>query len=193
MNSNQSLIYPFVHTPAWEQWQARCRSVAQGLSWPILLLTVGSLSNVVYTCTLPFVCLGVTAGMTLKRRRAIAITISIWVANQWCGYTLHNYPRTLNCFMWGWILLAGTLLVTMLASYQPLFGPGKVSHHYWRMGGFLIGGFILFQLVIGAANLLLGEPSGLTPTILGGIFAGNAGWLISLAIAHGVLVWNSRS
>jgi hypothetical protein len=192
MNS-QSILYPFVHAPAWEQWQARCRSVAVGKAWPILLVTIGSLSNVVYTCTLPFVCLGVISGMTLKRRRAIAAATSIWFANQLCGYTLHNYPRTLNCFMWGWILLVGTLLVTGLASYKPLFGPGKVSQHYWRMGGFLMGGFILFQLVIGAANLLLGEPSGLTPMILGGIFAGNAGWLIALAITHGALVWHRRS
>ncbi|MGB7415568.1 MAG: hypothetical protein WA902_15275, partial [Thermosynechococcaceae cyanobacterium] len=135
MNSSQSIFYPFVHAPIWEQWQARCRAIAQSKSWPIFLVTVGSLSNVVYTCTLPFVCLGVIAGMTLKRRAAIASASSIWFANQLCGYTLHNYPRTLNCFMWGWILLAGTLLVTMLASYKPLFASGKVSYHYLRMGG----------------------------------------------------------
>lgn len=58
MNSSQSIFYPFVHAPIWEQWQARCRAISQSKSWPIFLVTVGSLSNVVYTCTLPFVCLG---------------------------------------------------------------------------------------------------------------------------------------
>lgn len=94
--------------------------------------------------------------------------------------------------MWGWILLAGTLLVTMLASYKPLFASGKVSYHYLRMGGFLIGGFILFQLAIGGANLLLSTESGLTPTILGEILAGNAVWLVALAIIHGIFVWTIR-
>ncbi|MGB7413612.1 MAG: hypothetical protein WA902_05335 [Thermosynechococcaceae cyanobacterium] len=37
INLSQSLLSPFVHEPAWDQWQARCRSVAQGLSWPIAI------------------------------------------------------------------------------------------------------------------------------------------------------------
>jgi hypothetical protein len=59
------------------------------------------------------------------------------------------------------------------------------------MGGFLLGGFVLFQLVILGAGLALGEASGLTPQILGGILGGNVAWIVLLAIAHGVLVWDS--
>jgi hypothetical protein len=190
MSSIQSLNRPTLSDLA-DQWTSGCRSVAQGKVWMTALIAVGSLSNLVYTCTLPFVCLGVIAGTTLLRRRAIASVTGIWFANQFCGYTLHAYPRTLNCFVWGWILLAGTLLVTMLASYKPLFSQGQLKHHYLRMGGFLLGGFVLFQLVILGAGLALGEASGLTPQILGGILGGNVAWIVLLAIAHGVLVWDS--
>ncbi|CBN56575.1 MULTISPECIES: hypothetical protein [Kamptonema] len=188
MNFVQSLTIPTNENLS-AQWRLGCRSLSQGIFWQALLITVGSLSNLTYTCTLPFVCLGVIAGTTLTRRRAIVTATTIWFANQLCGYTLHNYPRTFNCFAWGLVLLTGTLLVTMLASYKPLFSQGTIAQNYLRMGGRLTGGFVLFELVILLAGLLLEGKCVLTLPILWSIFAGNVVWLSALAIAHGFLVW----
>ncbi len=103
----------------------------------------------------PFVCLGIIAGATLPRRRAIVTATTVWLANQFCGYTLHNYPRTFNCLAWGLVLLAGTLLVTLLSGYKPLFSQGALAHHYFRLTGTFIGGLILFEFVILGAGFLL--------------------------------------
>lgn len=189
MNFTQTTQYPSIDQLA-QQWVGGCRTISQGRFWQGLLMAIGVLSNLFYTCTLPFVCLGVIAGMTLPRRRALVTATTIWFANQLFGYTLHHYPRTFNTAAWGLVLLVGTLLVTLLASHKPLFRQGKVLHHYLRLSGMLVVGFVLFELVIVLAGLFLGGVSGFTPPILWGIFASSAIWLAGLTIAHGFLVWD---
>jgi hypothetical protein len=189
MSSVQSLTIPANETLS-AAWRSASRSLAYGQFWQALLIGAGSLSNLVYTCTLPFICLGVIAGTTLLRRRAIVTATIVWFANQLCGYTLHNYPRTFNCFAWGLVLLAGTLWVTLLAGYKPLFSQGAIAHHYLRLTGMFIGGFILFELVILGAGFLLENQCVLTVPILWSIFISNAVWLGSLTLAHACLVWD---
>ncbi|NJL42390.1 MAG: hypothetical protein HC856_08540 [Pseudanabaena sp. RU_4_16] len=178
--------------PSATQWNESCRAIAYGRFWTIFLVCVGSISNLVYTCTLPFACLGVIAGMTLPRRRAIAAAFLIWTANQACGFTIHNYPHTLSCYAWGIVLLMGTLLITYLANQKPIFTNGAIVPHYLRLGGWLIGGFILFQLVILFAGMAL-STSPTAPDVLWQILAGNSLWTAGLTLAHGFLVWDRTS
>jgi hypothetical protein len=63
-------------------------------TWPSLFTTLGCLSNIAYTCTLPFVAIGIIAGTRLTRQRAVISALMIWLANQIFGYTWHSYPRT---------------------------------------------------------------------------------------------------
>ncbi len=171
--------------PSLSEWQNACRDVAYERFWTVFLVSIGSISNLVYTCTLPFVCLGVITGMTLPRRKAIGAAFLIWLANQFCGYTIHNYPRTFESYTWGIVLLIGTLLVTYLANQIPLFT--KVS--YLRLAGCLVGGFILFQIVIWLAGLFLTAHP--TPfMIILRIFAVNSVWTLGLTVAHSALVWD---
>lgn len=175
--------------PASAQWQDGCRAIAYGQFWTVFLVSIGSISNLAYTCTLPFVCLGVIAGMTLPRRKAIASAFLIWLANQACGYSIHNYPRTFESYAWGMILLVGTLLVTYLANRKPLFTEGAIAHHYAHLAGWLVGGFVLFQILIFVAGLgLSASPTPLN--IIWQIFVGNVIWTVGLAVAHGFLVWD---
>lgn len=189
MSSVQSLTIPANETLS-AVWRSASRLLAYGQFWQALLIGVGSLSNLVYTCTLPFICLGVIAGTTLPRRRAIVTATIVWFANQLCGYTLHNYPRTFNCFAWGLVLLAGTLLVTLVASYKPLFSQGTIPQHYLRLIGILVSGFILFELIILGAGFLLESKCVLTVPILWSIFASNTVWLAALTLAHACLTWD---
>jgi hypothetical protein len=165
-------------------WQTIYHHLAHSRVWPLLLVTVGSLSNLVYTCTLPFVCLGVIAGATLPRRRALVAVSLVWFANQLCGYGLHNYPRTPNSVTWGLVLLGATVLVTQLASYWPLFAQGTQSERYLRLALQFMGGFIAFELVILLAGFVLENVCVLTGPILWSIFLGNALWLLALSFVH---------
>lgn len=44
-------------------WIQASRDLAQGRFWPSLFTTIGCLSNIAYTCTLPFVTVGIIAGI----------------------------------------------------------------------------------------------------------------------------------
>jgi hypothetical protein len=106
-------------------WIQAAQDLARGRFWPSLFTTVGCLSNIAYTCTLPFVTVGIVAGTTLTRQRAIISALMIWLANQIFGYTWHNYPRTPDSFAWGLVLGIGTVGIALAGGYRPLFSQSK--------------------------------------------------------------------
>ncbi|MBW4553571.1 MAG: hypothetical protein KME35_21025 [Aphanocapsa sp. GSE-SYN-MK-11-07L] len=170
-------------------WHQGWETIATSRLWFFLLVGLGTMSNVVYTCTVPLVGFGAIAGSTLIRRRAIATAMTMWLVNQMLGFTLHHYPLTLSTFAWGFVLGLGTLLVTLLASMNPPFAQNQTIGHYQWLGIAFAVGFILYELVIWLAGLALGGGEGFTLPILGGILMGNAVWAIALSSIHALWVW----
>ncbi|MFS8885311.1 hypothetical protein [Synechococcus sp. H70.2] len=177
-------------------WIQATRDLAQGRFWPSLLTTIGCLSNIAYTCTLPFVTVGIVTGTTLTRQRAIVSASMIWLANQIFGYTWHNYPRTPDSLAWGLVLGIGTVGVAWLASYRPLFfQPHPVQPRQWLRNYLwilvmLILGFLAFEGLILAAGLVLGGTEGLTLPILGKIWLHNWLWTGFWLGIHALLTWD---
>ncbi|MEN9232091.1 MAG: hypothetical protein Q6L68_14400 [Thermostichus sp. DG02_5_bins_236] len=172
-------------------WIHTCQQMAQGYFWPSLITTVGCLGNITYTCTLPFVTVGILTGTTLTRSKAILSTLMIWLANQIFGYLLHNYPRTPDSFGWGIVLGIATLSVTLAASYRPLFKPvkpGQLWLNYAWIPLMLVLGFLGFQVLIFLAGLFLGGTHGLTLPVLGKIWLDNWLWTGLWIGIHSVLV-----
>ena len=177
------------HIPA-PIWLQSCQQMAHGRFWPSLLTTVACLGNVTYTCTLPFVTIGILTGTTLSRQKAIISTLMIWLSNQIFGYLLHNYPRTPDSFGWGIVLGISTLSITLVASYRPLFTPDKLWRNYLWIPLMLILGFIGFQILIFLAGLGLGGTHGLTLPVLGKIWLDNWLWTSLWIGIHSLLVWS---
>ncbi|WP_244350308.1 hypothetical protein [Thermostichus vulcanus] len=148
------------------------------------------MGSITYTCTLPFVTIGILTGTTLSRQKAIISTLMIWLSNQIFGYLLHNYPRTLDSFGWGIVLGISTLSVTLAASYRPLFTPDKLWRNYLWIPLMLIVGFIGFQILIFLAGLGLGGTHGLTLPVLGKIWLDNWLWTSLWIGIHSLLVWS---
>ena len=177
-------------------WIQAAQDLARGWFWPSLFTTVGCLSNIAYTCTLPFVTVGIVAGTTLTRQRAIISALMIWLANQIFGYTWHNYPRTPDSFAWGLVLGIGTVGVALAASYRPLFfqsktlRPRQLLMNYLWIPAMLILGFLAFEGLILAAGLVLGGTEGLTLSILGKIWLHNWLWTGLWIGIHTLLVWD---
>ncbi|MGQ9837616.1 MAG: hypothetical protein ACUVRV_06540 [Cyanobacteriota bacterium] len=185
----------FAAKPQWwiptSVWIQSCQYMAQGRFWPSLLTTVGCLGNITYTCTLPFVTIGILTGTTLTRQKAVISTLTIWLANQIFGYTLHNYPRTPDSFGWGITLGICTLAVTLAASYRPLFKPGQLWRNYLWILVMLVVGFWGFQLLIFLAGLGLGGTHGLTLSVLGQIWLENWLWTSLWIGIHALLAWSN--
>lgn len=150
-------------------WIQAAQDLAQGWFWPSLFTTVGCLSNIAYTCTLPFVTVGIVAGTTLTRQRAAISALMIWLANQIFGYTWHNYPRTPDSFAWGLVLGIGTVGIALAGGYRPLFSqskplrPRQLLLNYLWIPAMLILGFLAFEGLILAAGLVLGGNGGPDP------------------------------
>ena len=102
-----------------DRWQQAEKAIAHNQLWFFLLTALGSASNVVYTCTVPLVGFGAIAGITLTRKKALTMIMTMWLINQILGFTIHQYPLTISTIIWGGVLGLGALLVTLLASLKP--------------------------------------------------------------------------
>ncbi|MEQ8963432.1 MAG: hypothetical protein RLP02_36930 [Coleofasciculus sp. C2-GNP5-27] len=172
-------------------WQRGWEAIAKRQLWFFLLLTLGSASNVLYTCTVPLVGFGAIAGATLPRRRALVTVMSMWLANQVLGFTIHQYPWTLSTFAWGLVLGVGAVVVTLLASLKLKLSKNDLTAYGAWLGIALVIGFGVYELTIWLACLVLGGCDSFTLPILWGIFQGNAIWAISLTAIHSLLVWDT--
>lgn len=168
-------------------WQWGSRSLYDSRLWYYGLLAAGSVSNVLYYCTVPLVGIGVLAGTTLPRRRALTVLLTMWFVNQLLGFTVRGYPYTVSTFAWGGVMLLGAILAVLLASRRPAFHHTPLRHGLWLTLSLLLG-FCLYELVIWLGGLALGGVHGFTLSVLAEILLGNALWGGGLAAVHGGLV-----
>ncbi|BAC89916.1 hypothetical protein [Gloeobacter violaceus] len=152
--------------------------------WPTLLVGLGCGSSLFYTCTVPLVGLGVTAGLTLPRSVALRVIGAVWLANQLLGYTLHAYPRTPQSFAWGFILGLGAVAVTLVASRAVSWRGGLQRLEVPTAAWVTVVGFCIYEGLILLASLALGGLESFTPAIVGGIFLTNALWAAGLLGLH---------
>lgn len=172
-----------------DRWQIASQTIAHSRSWFYLLIALGSMSNVVYTCTVPLVGFGVIAGATLPRRKAVTVILCMWLINQLLGFTIHHYPQTFSTVAWGCVMGFGAVMVTLLSSLKPKFGQARLSKHFLWLGITLLAGYALYEFVIWLAGFFLGGIDGFTLPILWSILMGNAVWAIALGGIHALLVW----
>ncbi|PSN12290.1 hypothetical protein C7293_20790 [filamentous cyanobacterium CCT1] len=168
-------------------WQQGSRSLYDSRLWYYGLLAAGSVSNVLYYCTVPLVGIGVLAGTTLPRRRALLVLLPLWLVNQLLGFTVRGYPYTVSTFAWGGVMLLGATLAVLLASIRPAYGHDQSRHGLWLAFSLALG-FVLYELVIWLGGFALGGVHGFTASVLGEILLGNAIWGGGLAIVHWGLV-----
>ncbi|MEO0647897.1 MAG: hypothetical protein AAFZ17_17380, partial [Cyanobacteria bacterium J06650_10] len=105
------------------------RSLAHSRWLSFALLTLGTVSNVIYAHT-PLVAFAAMSGVALNRRRAIATALLIWLVNQAIGFGLRGYPLSVTAFTWGALMGIGTLLVVALASIRPGFSQASWAGHF---------------------------------------------------------------
>ncbi len=167
-------------------WQQGCRALYHSRPWYYGLLAAGAVSNGLYYCTVPLVGIGVLAGATLPRRRALTVLATMWLVNQLLGFTVRGYPPTVSTVAWGGVMLLGAVPAVLLASYRRARCQDAAGHGLW-LAASLVLGFFLYELGIWLGGFALGGVHGFTPAVLGDIFLGNALWGGGLGVVHGAL------
>ncbi len=171
-------------------WSDAEKVISHSRIWQFLLISIGSASSIIYP-HVPLVSFAAISGVTLNRKQGIISSMIIWLVNQLYGFTIREYPQTLESFTWGLVMALGTLLVTIIASLKPKFIENKIWRYYLWLSASLVIGYVLFEgIILLSATLMLGSSHGLTVGVLGRIFVKNMVWAIALTFLHGLLIWN---
>src|SRR6516164_8123843 len=82
---------------------------------PVMLIVISAVSSWEFACITPFVAFAVAAGYALSARGALLTVMAIWLVNQAIGFTVLNYPWTVDTILWGFAIGAAALLAAVLA------------------------------------------------------------------------------
>lgn len=164
------------------------RSLARSRLLPCALLTIATASNIVYAHP-PLVAFAAMSGVTLARRRAIAVAMLIWAINQGIGFGLRGYPLTTVAFTWGILMGLGTLLVVTLASWRPPFSQSTWAGHFLWMAIAVLGGFVLYQSSILLVFPLLTSGHYMGWDIVARLFRKQLVWAGAIALGHSLFLW----
>lgn len=171
-------------------WSNAEKAISHSRLWQFLLITIGSASSIIYP-HVPLVGFATISGVTLNRKQAIISSMIICLVNQFYGFTLREYPQTLESFTWGLVMALGTLLVTIIATLKPKFIKDQIWRYYLWLSASLVIGYVLFEgIILLSAILMVGSSHGLTVGILGRIFVKNIVWAFALTFLHSLLIWN---
>jgi hypothetical protein len=163
-------------------WQIANKAIAKSSWWQLSLIAVGSASSVVYP-HVPLVGFAAVSGNTLTRKKALIAAMSIWFANQLYGFTVRQYPRTLESLTWGMAMGLGMLLVTYLVTLRPKFSRYNFQGYLLWLAIALIGGSAIYQgSIVLIAQSMGGH--GLSSAILWGIFVKDVIWAAALSGVH---------
>jgi hypothetical protein len=119
----------------------------------------------------------------LNRRDAVLLTVAVWFANQFVGYTILRYPWTINSFAWGVAIGAAAIFATLAA--QGTTRALEKTMRLWRSLAAFGAAFVVFEgALFAVAFVVLGGTEAFTPPIVGWIFAVNASALIGLFVLN---------
>ncbi len=167
-------------------WQITAEAIAKSNWWQMFLIAVGSASSIIYP-HVPLVGFAAVAGNTLTRNKALISAMSIWFANQLYGFTIRQYPKTLESLIWGLVMGLGVLLVTWLVTLQPKFSRQSFQGYLIWLAISLIGGYAIYQgSIVLVAQWMGGH--GFSSTILWKIFFRDFNWAMALYGVYGCIL-----
>lgn len=150
--------------------------------WLALLVLASVVTTLGFACAVPLAALGAAAALTLSRRDAFLLVGAVWFANQIVGFSVLDYPWTVNCIAWGVALGAVALFSTVAALFvaQRIEGIGSALS---QLLTFLVA-FVVYEGSCFAFSIVLGGTEDFAPTIIGQVFAINAIGMVVLLVAN---------
>ena len=166
------------------------RSLGKNRLWFFTLLAVGVASNGIYAHAplAAFACMG---GVTLSRRRAIGVALSIWFVNQAIGFGVRGYPLTTVAFTWGTLMGIGTLLAAMITSWRPVMNQQSWMGYVRGMAIAILLGFAVYQGLILFAFPFLADGHLMGWEVVGKLFVKHLIWASGITIVHSLLLWRT--
>jgi hypothetical protein len=135
-------------------------------------------------CAVPLAAFAAAAALSLSRRDALLLITLVWLANQFVGFTVLQYPWTASTFTWGVVLGAVAILATLAGQW--IAGRlVKAPRAFTVTTTFLIAFAVYEAALFVVSATLLGGTEIYTAAIQGRIFAINAAAFVALlALSH---------
>ncbi len=149
------------------------------LLWLTLLVTASVVFSLGLACAVPLAAFAAAAALTLSRRVALSLIILVWLANQFVGFTVLNYPWTASTFAWSAVLGVVAILATLAGQWTEarLLGAARAVGF---AATFLVA-FAIYEAALYVVSIaLLGGAEVFTAEIQGRIFAINAAAFVGL-------------
>ena len=114
--------------------------------WIAIITAASVLLSLSFACATPFSAFAAAAALSLPRKHAMTLVGFTWLANQFVGYAVLDYPQTANSMVWGAVIGAAALLATFACS--------KVNAQYKALSTIkrsvlvFITGVVVYQLVM---------------------------------------------
>jgi hypothetical protein len=135
-------------------------------------------------CAVPLAAFAAAAALSLSRRDGLVLILMVWLANQFVGFTLLDYPWTASGFVWSVSLGAVAILAT-LASQSMAICFKSAARGTTVAATFLIAFAVYEAALFAISATLLGGTEIYTLAIQGRIFAINAAAFVGLlALNH---------
>jgi hypothetical protein len=151
------------------------------LLWLFLLVITSVAFSLGLACATPLAAFGAAAALTLSRRDALVVILSVWLANQLVGFTVLSYPWTASTFAWGAALGAAAVFATLTSQWAARH-LAEAARAITFAATFLVA-FAAYEAVLFAvAVALLGGTEDFTGEILGRILAINAAAFVGLVL-----------
>ena len=183
--SSESAINP--ELSQLNSWQKVWQFINKSNWWQFCLIAVGSASTIIYP-HVPLVGFAAVVGNTLTRKKALISATIIWFVNQIYGFTIRQYPQTLESVTWGIVMGLGMLLVTWLVTLRSKFSRHSFQGYLLWLAISVLGGYAIYQgSIVLIAQFMGGH--GFTAVILWHIFVRDAAWAIALSAIHSSIVW----
>jgi hypothetical protein len=179
-----AILHPSAHEPV--------SSPSLPLGWRHLLwLSLLVIASVAFSlglaCATPLAAFGAVAPLTLSRRDAVFLILSVWLANQLVGFTVLSYPWTANTFAWGAALGAVAILATLAGQWTA--GRSADAARAISFTATFLTAFAVYEAALFAISIaLLGGTEVFTGAIQGRIFAINAAAFIGLLVLNRLAV-----
>lgn len=166
------------------EFQIAHPSILSSFVWLVILTVAVVFGTFALSCVTPFAALAVALAGTVGLRAALSTMALVWFTNQAAGFFLLGFPRTPSVFIWGLMIGASAILATVVAE--------KALRHssFWnapaRLGLALLLSFLMYEVTLLPAALLLGGWETFTPAIIAQLALSNTIWLVGMVLLNEV-------
>jgi hypothetical protein len=151
--------------------------------WLAMLVGASVAFTLGLACAVPLAAFAAAAALTLSRRDGLFLIVAVWLANQFIGFTVLDYPWTAGTFAWGVALGAVAVLATLAGQriVRHSTGTGRAVGYTVT---FLVA-FAVYEAALYAISAtLLGGTEIYTAAIQGRIFLIDAAAFAALLVLH---------